>query len=71
MKELQIGDKIRMINTFNNNLIIIHRVTKTMAFGKIGDSKYEYKFKRSYYDPKLITSLPRERFSMTSYKLES
>lgn len=65
---LEIGDRIKMDSTFNKSIIIIKRLTKTLAIGVIeNNSKYEYKFQLNCQYG--IRKIPREKFSTTDYKL--
>ncbi len=49
MKNLEIGDKIRYKNTFNNFIVTITRVTKTKAVGVWGENgEHKIEFKREY-----------------------
>ena len=68
MKELNIGDKIKVKNWMNNYIVEIVRVTKTQAIAKTPYNN-EIKFKRSYSHSDYITKLPREKWNTTDYIL--
>lgn len=67
MKELQVGNVVRVRNWMNNYTVTIVRVTKTTAFA----DKYSLKFRREVLFGDTVRTKGNERFSTTSYTLES
>lgn len=68
MAQLQIGDRIRVSNWFNNYVSTIVKVTKTKAIGetKINDgTSYITEFRREYSLPDWILPYRRERYDQT------
>jgi hypothetical protein len=70
MKQLKVGDFVRITNHFVDYTVEIERVTKTQAISKpYNDSGARHKFKLEFFDPDYLTVLPRTRFNITRYKL--
>lgn len=69
-KLLEVGDKIRIRNVFNDYIVKIERVTKTKAVSEpYNDGGARWEFKRAYYEGNGMRKIPNERHSMTSYDL--
>lgn len=64
MKQLQVGDQIRVRNAYNDFILTIVRTTKTQAIAKTPFNN-ECKFKLEYGT--YPTRLPRIRFDTTTY----
>lgn len=67
--KLEVGDKIRVENTFNNHISEIIRVTKTTAFGDSPKRKNEEIYKFNIDCSYNICEKPRQRFNTTRYTL--
>jgi hypothetical protein len=64
MKQLEVGNKIRVKNWMNDYVVTIVRVTKTQAIG----DKYGHRFRRNYNDG-FLRPVSSEKYSTTSYQL--
>lgn len=68
-KQLKVGDKIRIENSFNNYVVTIARVTKTQAITEpYNDAGAVHKFRRSYYD-EYAKKIDSNKWSTTSYTI--
>jgi hypothetical protein len=66
MKSLKIGDKIRVKNTFNNYMVEVIRITKTMAIAKTPFNN-EQRFRLNYHETFGPDPLPRQKWQTTDY----
>jgi hypothetical protein len=73
MKELQIGDKVKVgdiiksKHAFGENIFTVKRTTKRYSFAIIDGLSYEHKFPIEYSWG--FQTLPRTRWSTTEYKV--
>lgn len=68
MKQLKVGDKIRVTNNFNNYIVEVIRITKKIAIAKTPFNN-EQRFRINYSETFGPDSLPREKWNTTDYKV--